>query len=179
MKKISLHPRQIITLRDYPVFNEHILRIYFIIFKKNQGKILPPCPVIHKSSGIPYADGKDPRSVLYNKKLRRFLEDNPHAEYFLIDGSHKTTAADLSHRLIPAVVIEHDKDLKAAKKLIRNGDWFGWYSVEDSIKETVNNLAKHHLGAKEFWTVEDKTKKMVKNNVLPAYMISKFKKRAR
>jgi hypothetical protein len=146
---------------------------------KNQGNILPPCPVIHKSLGIPYIDGSDLKSAQYNKLLRTFLEKNPRAEYFLIDGSHKTTAATLSHKLIPAVVIEHDEDFKEAKKLIRSGEFFGWYSIENSIKEAVEVLAKHHFGAKEFLTAEDKAEKMVKNNDIPKYMISYFKKNNR
>lgn len=159
MKNRLLHPCQIITLRDYPVHNEHILRIYFRIFMKNQGKILPPCPVIHKSLGIPYVDGQDLKSTQYNKLLKKFLEDHPRAEYFLIDGSHKTTAATLSHKLIPVVVLEHNKDFKEAKKRIKTGEFFGWYSVDNSITEAMKVLAKHHFGTKEFLTAEDKTKK--------------------
>ena len=176
MKNKLLHPRQIITLRDYPVYNEHILRIYFRIFIKNQGKILPLCPVIHKSFGIPYAAGKDLKSIKYNKLLKKFLKEHPRAEYFLIDGSHKTTAAALSHKSIPALVIEQDKDLKEAKRLIKTGEFFGWYSVENSIKEAIGILTKHHFGTKKFMTVEDKTKKMVRNKVVPKYMVSFFNK---
>lgn len=176
MKNKLLHPRQIITLRDYPVYNEHILRIYFRIFMKSQGKILPPCPVIHKSFGIPHVVGKDFKSIKYNKLLKKFLKDHPRAEYFLIDGSHKTTAATLAHKLIPAMVIEQDKDFKKVKKLIKTGELFGWYSVENSIKEAIKVLAKHHFGTKKFMTVEDKAKKMVKDKVVPRHMISFFNK---
>jgi len=93
-----------------------------------------------------------------------------------LDGSHKTTAATLSRKLIPVVVIEKDEDFKLAKKLIKKGEFFGWYSVENSIKEAVNNLAKHHFGAKKFLTVEDKAKLMVKHKDVPDYMISFFKR---
>ena len=172
MKIKLLHPYQIITLRDYPVYNEHVLRIYFKIFMKNQGKILPPCPVIHKSLGIPYVSGKDSKSARYNELLKKFLENHPRAEYFLIDGSHKTTAATLSHKLIPALIIEQNNDFKEVKELIKTGEFFGWYSVEDSINDAIKTLAKHHFGTKEFLTVEDKTKKMVKNNDVPKYMVS-------
>lgn len=172
MKHKLLRPSQIITLRDYPLYNKHILRIYFRVFSKNQGKILPPCPVIHKSSGIPFVKGKK----TYNAFLTNFLNSHPKAEYFLLDGSHKTTAATLSRKLIPVVVIEKDEDFTKAKKLIKKGEFFGWYSVEKSIKEALNVLAKHHFGAKKFLTVEDKAKLMVKNKDVPDYMISFFKK---
>ncbi len=172
MKHKLLRPNQIITLRDYPLYNPHILRIYFRVFSKNQGKILPPCPVIHKSSGIPFVKGRNG----YNALLATFLDKHPDAEYFLLDGSHKTTAATLSRKLIPVVIIEKDEDFMIAKKLIKKGEFFGWYSVENSIKEAVNNLAKHHFGAKNFLTVEDKARLMVKNKDVPDYMISFFRR---
>jgi len=176
MKYKLLHPDQIITLRDYPLFNEHILKIYFRIFVKNQGKTLPPCPVIHKSLGIPFVKGKDIKSKKYNILLKKFLETHSRAEYFLLDGSHKTTAAALSHKLIPVLIIEQDKDFKEAKKLIEKGEFFGWYAVEKSIKEAISVLAKHHFGTKKMLTVEDKAKLMVKNKDIPQYMIAFFKK---
>ena len=177
MKYKLLRPDQIITLRDYPLYNEHILRIYYRIFSKNHGKILPPCPVIHKSIGIPTVSGKDEKSKRYNILLRQFLDKNPHAEYFLLDGSHKTTAATLSNKLIPVVIIEKDSDLKECKKLSKKGEFFGWFSIESSIKQSLSVLAKHHLGTKKFLTVEDKAKLMVKNKVVPDYRISSYKGR--
>ncbi len=174
MKTKLLRPNQIITLRDYPVHNEQILKIYFRVFQNNQGKILPPCPVVHKSKGIPYVKGRDSKSKKYNRLLRKFLEENPHAEYFLIDGGHKTAAAMLSHKLIPVLVLEQDSDFVKAKELVKTGEIFGWNSVEKSISDAMCVLAKHHFGTKEFLTVEDKVKKMVKNKDVPSYMISIF-----
>ena len=175
MKYKLLHPNQIITLKDYPLYNQHILRIYFRIFSKGQGKILPPCPVIHKSTGIPFASGKDAKSKKYNALLNDFLKKNPEAEYFLLDGSHKTTAATLSKKMVPVVIIEQDKDLKEAKKLIKSGDFFGWYSVENSIKEVIEDLVNHHADTDKFLTVEDKAKLLVKNKDIPDYIISFYK----
>lgn len=172
MKYKLLRPNQIITLRDYPLYNQHILRIYFRIFSKDQGRILPPCPVIHKSSGIPFANGKDAKSKKHNALLNDFLDKNPNAEYFLLDGSHKTTAATLSKKMIPVVIIEQDKDFKEARKLIKSGEFFGWYSVENSIKDAIDELAKHHIGSEKFLTVEDKSKLLVKNKDVPDYIIS-------
>lgn len=175
MKYKLLRPDQIITLRDYPLYNQHILRIYFRIFSKNQGKILPPCPVIHKTSGIPFVPAKDSKSKKYNLLLSEFSNKHPNAEYFLLDGSHKTTAATLSKKLIPVVVIEQNKDFAEAKKLIKKGEFFGWNSVENSIKEALHVLAKHHFGCNKFLTAEDKSKLLVKNKKVPDYMISFFK----
>ncbi|MAE13424.1 hypothetical protein CMO92_02565 [Candidatus Woesearchaeota archaeon] len=177
MKYRSLRPDQIITLRDYPLYNQHILRIYFRVFSKNQGKILPPVPVIHKSLGIPLIKSRTPSAKKHNQLLSTFLEKNPAAEYFLLDGSHKTTAATLSKKKISVVIMETDKDFKVAKKLIKSGEIFGWHSPKNSIDEAINELAKHHRGSERFLTVEDKSKLLVKNKDVPNYIISFFKSR--
>ncbi|NYZ60822.1 hypothetical protein H0O01_03960 [Candidatus Micrarchaeota archaeon] len=177
MKKKLLRPNQIITLRDYPVYNEQILKIYFRVFQRNQGRILPPCPVIHKSIGIPKLKGKDSKTKRYNRLLTKYLEENPHAEYFLLDGGHKTAAATLSHKLIPVLLIERNQDFNEAKQLISNGELFGWYIIEKTVKAALKELAKHHFGTEEFLTVKDKVKKMIKNKDVPRYMISAFKRR--
>jgi len=179
MKKKFLRPNQIITLRDYPLYNEQILKIYFRIFNKKQGIILPPSPVIHKSVGIPYLKSKGSKSRRYNEVLSKYLKENPHAEYFLLDGGHKTTAATLSHSLIPVWVIEKDQDFQEAKKLIKTGELFGWYKTGETVKSALDELAKHHFGTKNFLTVEDKTKVMVKKRDIPDYMISTYKRKIR
>lgn len=178
MKNTLLNPKQIITLRDYPVYNEQILKIYFRIFQKGQGKILPACPVIHKSTAIPFVNGKDFKSKRYNTLLEKYLKKNPKTEYFLLDGSHKTTAATLARKKIPVLLIEKDNDLSAGRELIRTGELFGWYMIEKSVKAAVKELAKHHFGTKKFWTVEDKVKKMVKNKDIPEYMILYYRRKA-
>ena len=93
MERKKLNPNQIVTLNDYPVYNEQILKIYFRIFQKGQSKIMPPCPVIHKSIGVPIIKGRGAKIRKYNNLLIEFLEQHPQAEYFLLDGTHKTTAA--------------------------------------------------------------------------------------
>lgn len=175
MKTKLLLPNQIITLRDYPLYNEQILKIYFRVFQKNQGRILPPCPVIHKFVGIPKSKGTDQKSRRYNRKLEQYLKENPRAEYFLLDGSHKTTAAALLHKPIPVLVLERSQDLNEAKKLIAAGELFGWYAVENSIDAALTELAKHHLGSRGFLTVAEKTKKLIDNGDVPQYMISAYK----
>jgi len=122
MIRKALYSNQIITLNDFPVYNEQILKIYFRIFEMGQGKIVPPCPVIHKSTGIPLVERKGEKAEKYNKLLLKFLEQHPKAEYFLLDGTHKTTAATLCRRHIPVVVFRSDKDIKDAKKLVERGE---------------------------------------------------------
>ena len=174
MKIKLLRPDQIITLRDYPVHNEHILTIYFQVFRKNQGKILPPCPVIHKSLGAPFIKGK--KAKKHTELLQKFLERQPQAEYFLIDGGHRSAAATLAHKRVPVFIVEKNADLKIAKEMVKAGKFFGWCQVEKTIAEVSAGLEKHHFGAKEFLTVEDKVKRMVKNHDVPEYMRKFFKK---
>ena len=63
------------------------------------------------------------------------------------------------------------------KRLIKSGELFGWYMVKKTVKDAVNELAKHHFGTEKFMTVEDKVKKMVNNRDIPEYMIQFYKKR--
>lgn len=93
-----------------------------------------------------------------------------------MDGSHKTTSATLSGKLIPVVIIEQNEDLKEAKELIKSGEFFGWYSVGNTIQEMIDELTKHHIKSERFLTVEDKTKLLVENKDIPEYIINYFKK---
>lgn len=179
MEHSLLQPHQILTLQDYPLFNEHILKIYFRIFVHKQGKLLPPCPVIHKSLGAPFMKEVDSKTKKYNIFLQQYLNDHPTVEYFLLDGSHKTTAATLSNEPIPVVILKSDKDFIEAKKLTETGEFFGWYSIESSIQEALLVLAKHHFGTREFLTVEEKTLLLVTKKDLPSYIIQYFKKQVR
>ena len=177
MKDKLLRPGQIIALRDYPVRNEQILKIYFRIYSEGQGGILPPCPVIHKSSGIPHSDQKGTKARAYNALLETFLKGHPGAEYFLLDGNHKTCAATLAFKPIPALVMEKDRDFQEAKELAKKGEIFGWHKVDKSMKDAVRNLATHHFGTKRFMTVEEKTKYMIDDGKFPRYMVTFFRKK--
>ncbi len=177
MKRKLLHPSQIITLRDYPVYNQQILKIYFQVFKNNQGKILAPCPVIHKSVGAPYVEGLSSKTKAYNTLLKKYLKKNPRAEYFLLDGGHKSAAATLAHKKLPVLVLEGDQDFLKARKMKKLGKLLGWHTVEKSVKDAVKDLTKHHFRTREFLTVEDKVKRMVKNKDVSKHLIRFYKKR--
>ena len=167
IKKLS--PEQIITLNDYPVHNEQVLKIYFHIFKRAPS-IICSVPVIHKSSGLPFLKGKTRRATKYNKKLLAFLRTHPSAEYFLLDGTHRTTAAALTHHKIPVMIFQKDKDIKTAQKWVTEGKL-----ISLTTGKTVNNcldiLQKHFRKTGTFQTVSEKTRKMIKEHILPKYMI--------
>jgi|SRR3989339_1044142 len=167
MKRGYLRPEQIITLRDYPIRNERILEIFFRVFHKGYGKILPPCPVISKDNFI--------KNSKINFNLEKFFEKHPNTKYFLLDGGHKSAAATLASRPIPVLILESDKDFIISKKLVNSGELFGWNNPEKTMNDAVKNLAEHHSGTKAFETVFEKVKRMVKDKKLPSYIISVYK----
>jgi len=169
MKIIELNSNQIITLNDYPIHNEHILKIFFKVYKEGYGKMIPPCPVIDKSLVIP----------LFNKKLKtlfhKFEKENSEAKYFLLDGSHKTTAATLTNKKIKTIIFENNNDIKEAKRLADIGKLLN-FTLPKTMKENIIILKNHFLKKQIFQTVKEKTKRMMKEKVIPPYMIRNLKK---
>jgi hypothetical protein len=176
MKIKNLKPNEMITTRDFPVHNPHILKIYFRICKKGHEKILPPTPVIPFSVGLPLLPEKGKKSKDYNKRLKEFIKKNKKIKYLMVDGSHKTTALTLTHKPIHAMILSTDKDISEVKELVGVGEVFS-LEAKDTIKRELGAMADHLKPAKFFETVEDKTKRMVKEKVIPDYMIEYYKKR--
>ncbi len=174
MYEKKLSPNQIITLADFPVHSEQCLKMYFRLFQKGCGKVVPPVPVIHKSTGVPFARGSGQKVVAYNVLLSNFLEQYPKAEYFLLDGSHRTTAAALCHQKIPVMVFARDEDIAEAKRRVKSGELFGLTIGGDSIAEAITALEEHFFKERIFQTVAEKTQRMVQEKVIPQYMIRYF-----
>lgn len=176
MKLKMLYPDQIVALKDYPLHNQHILKIYFRVFSTKQGRILPPCPVVHRSIAIPYLRGNDKNSKAYNTALERFLKSHLRAQYFLIDGNHKSIAATLAGESIPTLVLENDKDIRKANRMIESDELFGAVWFGDSMREAVDILAKHfkkYFSRKPaFYTVAEKARLLVKRRAVPKHMVS-------
>ena len=145
------------------------------MYDKGQRDLVPPSPVIHKNKVIHLMSRKFKKYTRFINQLITFLDANPKIEYFLIDGSHKTSAATLTHKPISVVVIENNDDLKASKKLIESGEILGWYKPPKTIDNIVMDLVKHHSTSKNFLTVEDKVNRMIKDRILPRYIIKAYK----
>ena len=177
MTRLYARPDQVITLNDFPVHHEQCLKIYFRIFSTGHSDIIPPCPVIHKSTGTPFIKGSSKTAQKYNAVLAKFLEDRPESEYFLLDGTHRTTAAALSHSEIPLLVFQGDNDIRDAKKLVKQGELFS-LTTGNSITDCVRILQRHFVKTMLFQTVAEKTLKMVRQKVVPQYMIDFYKKSA-
>jgi len=113
MRAIDLNPNQIITLNDYPVHSDKILINYFS--KCKSGKDIAFVPVIPKDVV------KKHLNYDLLKKFERFQHRNPDAKYFMLDGSHRTTALNLAGCRIKAIIYKKDKDISEARKLIETG----------------------------------------------------------
>jgi hypothetical protein len=175
MKIKNLKPSEIITTKDFPVHNTHILKIYFKICKTGSWEILPPTPVIPLSVGLPLLAGKSKKEKEYNVRMKDWLGLNKKIKYIMCDGSHKTTALTLTHHLIHAVILKTDKDMKEVRDLVETGDVFSM-NTGKTIKRELQEKADHLKSAKFFESVEDKTKRMVKEKVVPKFMIDYYKK---
>jgi len=174
MKLKNLKPNEIITTRDFPVHNSQILKIYFRVCKKGYQKILPPTPVIPLSRGLPLLDGKSKKSQEYNRRIKEYVKNNKKIKYLMVDGSHKTTALTLTHKPIRVMILKTDEDIKEVKDLIEAGEIFGIYKIK-KINQELKAMAKHLKPAKFFETIEDKTKRMVKEKGIPKFMIDYYK----
>lgn len=174
MKELLVSPAQIMTTNDFPVHNEHILKIYFRI-AKHDSKILPPTPVLHMKTGLPLLEEKDEFAKNYNKKMKTFLEENPSVEFIMCDGSHKTTALTLTHNKIKVMVLETDEDVVLFKQKELSGEIFSFACDETSIQEILYEKANHYSQAEFFQTVQSKTDRMVRAKVIPEYMINYYK----
>lgn len=172
MKLLTLQPNQIMTTNDFPVHNEHILKIFFRIAKTNP-ELLPPTPVIE---GLPLLEEENEFSISHNHATKRFFEENPDVKYIMCDGSHKTTALTLTHNPISAILLESDEDIIAFKNKELTGEIFSFACSEKTIKEILLERANHLTKAEFFQTVKSKTDRMVNSKVIPNYMIEYYKK---
>lgn len=168
MKIKNINPNQIITLNDYPIRNEHILKLYFRMFCKGKRSIIPPCPVIPKNLLVNNFNNK------LKNLFRKFERKNPEARYFLLDGSHKTTAATLLHKRIPVMIFKSDMDIHSAKKLVEEGEIMS-LTTGATMGEAINILKRHFNKTKRFQTVEEKTNRMIRIKKLPVYMIKVYR----
>jgi hypothetical protein len=169
----NLKPDEILTTKDFPVYSLHILKIYFRICESGNELILPPTPVIPLSVGLPLLSGESKKIEDYNLRIKKYLKENEKIKYILIDGTHKTTALTLTHKPIHAMVLETDDDIKEVKYKIETGEIFGIYEIEN-IKKELKKMAEHFKDAGFFESVEDKTRRMIKKDVLPKYMVKSY-----
>jgi hypothetical protein len=162
MKTLELEPNQIITLNDYPVHSDDVLRDYFNQIKGR--KEMPLVPVIRKSIVRGYFVGK------MLEEFEAFERSAPTAEYFMLDGSHRTTALTLTRHRIKVVIYDRDEDIAEARKLVGTGKILKSEILDHTVDENCEILNMHFQQKPYFMTVRQKTEKMIRENVLPKDM---------
>jgi len=167
MKTFELDPSSIITLNDYPVHSDEVLTDYFDNVKA--GNELPLVPVMRKDAV---------RSHLGDtllKEFEQFEADNPTAEYFMLDGSHRTTAQTLAGHQIRVVLYESDEDVAEARKLVADGQILANDTLDHTLVENCEILREHFEVKTHFETVRQKTERMVNDEILPTRISKGYK----
>jgi hypothetical protein len=161
MKTLTLTPHQIITLNDYPIYNAEMLRLYFS--RRQSGQALPLVPVIHKAIVRRYFTPE------LCAKLETFEQSNPLAAYFMVDGSHRTTALTLTGREIDVIVYATDADIAEARSLVATGQVLDNATLAHSLAENCAILRRHFQESACFMTVQQKTEKLIRDNYIAQY----------
>ncbi len=190
IKKLS--PNQILTTMDFPVHNKKILEKYFDQCKNGDLEGVLPVPVVPISIGLPLLDDTSESARKYNASITNYFKEHPEVEYILCDGSHRTTALMLTHNKIPAVVFRKDADIEETRQFINEanklpGNEHLNLATADTIEGILANKANHYSGNDPNWsasdkseimyeTVRDKTLRMIKERVIPKYMIDFYKR---
>lgn len=175
----KLNANQIMTLSDFPVHNEQVLKLYHRMFWKGASFLVPPLPVVAIDGGQLELSGSSKDIVAYNALLKKFLTNHPDVKYCFVDGSHKSTAASLCGKRIAAMILKTNSDIKAARKMVEAGELFSLTTGgTNSIEDVIGILRKNFLKNMFFETVSEKTARMVKAKVVPSYMIKIYKELA-
>ena len=173
MNTLQLQPDQVLTTHDFPVHNEHILKMYFRM-AQHAPQLVPPTPIIHISSGLPLLPDQHEKAPAHNPALQAYLNAHPEVEFIMLDGSHKTTALALTHNPIHALVIETNEDIRKMFEMVENGELFG-FNNPDTFPETLLGIADHLSRSTDFQTIASKTHKMVTEKAIPQYMIDHYR----
>ncbi|MCX6781779.1 MAG: hypothetical protein NTW66_01515 [Candidatus Magasanikbacteria bacterium] len=174
MKLLEIADNEIVTMIDYPIHDllegdGVILKLYFRIFQKGCANIIARVIVLPKELVTAVFDEK------VKKKFKDFEKSHPQVKYFALDGNHRTTAASLTKSKIPAMLFESDRDCKDVQKLNDSAEVFRPY-VNNTIEECTMELKEHFLKVEQFYTVAEKTKRMVEDISIemPQYMRNNF-----
>lgn len=170
MKQVFLKPNQLIGMIDYPpLHSPQALAEYYGKFRR--GEEIQPVPITSIQTAISFFIRTDEKFSAYRQKLNRFLLENNEANYFTFGGKHRSAAATLTRKNIPCIVIENDADTSELIALRKTGKLTGILGIGNTLDESLVILEEHFFEHKRFWTVEQKTKSMIANGDVPAYML--------
>jgi hypothetical protein len=159
MKTTELNPNQIITLNDYPLHSNDVLSRY--LDRCRTGEALPFVPVIRKDIVRGHFDAE------LSRTFADFEEQNPAAEYFMLDGSHRTTALTIAGRSIAAVIYGTDMDIREARGLVATGQILENGTLDLTVAENCEVLGKYFSEKPYFMTVQQKAEKLIRENHIP------------
>jgi len=159
MKTTELSPNQIITLNDYPLYSNDVLSRY--LDRCRMGEDLPFVPVISKEIVRGYFGAELLRT------FAEFEQQNPAAEYFMLDGSHRTTALTVAGRSIAAVIYETDVDIREARGLVATGRILENGTLDLTVAENCEVLSRYFSEKPYFMTVQQKADRLIRDNHIP------------
>ena len=164
MKTTELRPNQIITLNDYPLYSNNVFDEYLDRCKRGEGLAL--VPVISKDVVRGYFGAE--LSPIFSE----FEAQNPAAEYFMLDGSHRTTALTLAGRSIAVAIYEADLDIREARDLVATGRILENGTLDLTLAENCEVLNRYFAGKPYFMTVLQKAEKMVQEGHIPSQALT-------
>jgi hypothetical protein len=169
MKFVSIKPAEAITTRDFPVHSVEVLKRYFELYRNGAGDELPPVPLIHADLFFPHFEEQE------KALLEEYLRQNPEVKYFLLNGSHRTTAATLTRNIIRGMVLVTCKDILEAERITFKDKPYE-HRLLDTIEANIRDMAAHFIGTERFESVQQKTDRMVDEKVIPTSMIDHYEK---
>lgn len=164
MEFLDLRPEQLITSNYSFLHDPAALQRYFDMYQDKNNHLVPPIPVIRKDLALRLSP------VLQQLAVTHQL---PAKSYFLVDGSHRTTAACLTHQTCRAMVFASDADIAEAKEMKRRKEIFP-YQLGDTFQDELDALAQHFIEKPGFQSVVEKTEKLIAAGEIPAHMVSRY-----
>jgi len=167
MKLLNIKSTEAITTRDFPVYSVEVLNRYFKMYKNGNGDDLPPVPLIHIKKFFSHFEEQE------KIVLEEFLKQNPKVKYFLLNGSHKTTSATLTRNMIKGIVLRTPEDIQEASKITFKGNTYE-HRLLDTIEANIEDMVAHFRGIKRFESIQQKTDRMIYEEVIPTHMTDHY-----
>ena len=190
MKQLALSPDQVIVPFELLVGEERMLRLYFRIMRARAEELLPPVlvarPRLSDREFILERSVSVPDAQRFFAKIDRLVEER--GAVYLIDGNHRGVAATLCHRPLTAFDVEDDRDLRRIETMGKNGEYLelppfptdyfeaGW--IRGELRSIVTRLEEREEGS-EVLTLEDRTRRLVEQRLVPDYMIRWYRSQRR
>lgn len=151
MKIKLIDSNEIITSNWDFLHNKKSFEKYLFLFKSKKISSIPPVPLI-KIEIVEKHLSKELR-----EKLKNFKKTHKKAKYFLLDGSHRTTAATLTKNKISSILINNERDIEKALKMKNEGKIDTW-RLGTKMEKIIKDLVRHFEEKPRFQTVDEKSR---------------------